>query len=101
MFDVSDFTERAVVQYGIDVLTAYELTPYEIGVVGRQLQEKRNCDFEDIIALAWHVEAFARQKKLPRLSKLIKDIRRKPKRETNISDAILKAMAAEKGVIIE
>lgn len=101
MFDVSDYAERAAVQFGIDILTVYELTPYEIGVAGRQMQERRNCDFEDVIALAWHVEAFARQKRLPSLNKLIKDIRHKPKKQDSRSDTILKAMAAAKGVTIK
>jgi hypothetical protein len=43
----------------------------------------------------------ARQKKLPSLEKLLKDVRKKPKKKNSASDAILKAMAAEKGVIIK
>ncbi|HEY8390104.1 MAG TPA: hypothetical protein VIL26_04045 [Clostridia bacterium] len=85
---------------GIDVMTAYELTPFEISVIGKQRQEKRYVEFENIIALAWHTEALARQKKMPRLDKLIKDIRKKPKKTYSAGDAVLKAMAAEKGVKI-
>lgn len=100
MFSISEFTEDAVVQFGIDPLTAYELTPYEITVAGRQATEKQTREFENILALAWHTEAFARQKKLPRLSKILKDVRRKPNNKMSAGDALLKALAAEKGVKI-
>lgn len=95
------FSEDAVIKLGISVSDAYELTPYEITVIGRQKQEGRYEQLENLITLAWHTEAMSRQKKMPRLSKLLKDIRRKPRKQTSASDAILKAMAAEKGVIIK
>lgn len=94
------FTEKAVISFGIDIMSAYKLTPYEITVVGRKVQEQRYTEFENIITLAWHIEAFARQKKMPKLNKLLKDIRKKPKKSSSASDAILRAMAAEKGVKI-
>lgn len=78
-----------------------EYTPYEIALLAKQYREKQYEQFEDLLSLAWHTEAFSRQKKLPRLEKILKDVRRKPKRKNSASDAILKAMAAEKGVIIE
>jgi hypothetical protein len=95
---VGGFTQDAVIRLGIDIITAYELTPYEITVIGRQVQEQRYVEFENIITLAWHTEAFARQKKMPSLKKLLKDVRKKPKKKNSVSDAILKAMAAEKGI---
>lgn len=78
-----------------------QYTPYEISLLAKQYREKQYEQFEDLLSLAWHTEAFSRQKKLPRLEKILKDVRRKPKRRNSASDAILKAMAAEKGVIIE
>ena len=78
-----------------------EYTPYEIALLAKQYRERQYEQFEDLLSLAWHTEAFSRQKKLPRLEKILKDVRRKPKRKNSASDAILKAMAAEKGVIIE
>ena len=78
-----------------------EYTPYEIALLAKQKREKRYQEFEDLLSLAWHTEAFSRQKKLPRLEKILKDVRRKPKKKNSASDAILKAMAAEKGVILE
>ena len=92
------FIEQTVVKLGLNIMTAYELTPYEITVIGRQVQEKRYTEFENIIALAWHTEAFARQKKMPRLNRLFKDIRKPVKNSNSSSDAILKAMALEKGI---
>ena len=93
--------EDAVIRLGIDVLMFYELTPYEITVIGRQRQEQRYTDLENQINLAWHIEAMSRQKKMPSLNKLLKDIRKTPKKKSSLSDAILKAMAAEKGVDIK
>lgn len=78
-----------------------QYTPYEISLLAKQYREKQYEQFEDLLSLAWHTEAFSRQKKLPHLEKILKDVRRKPKRRNSASDAILKAMAAEKGVIIE
>ena len=78
-----------------------EYTPYEIALLAKQKREKRYQGFEDLLSLAWHTEAFSRQKKLPRLEKILKDVRRKPKKKNSASDAILKAMAAEKGVILD
>lgn len=87
--------------FGIDPLIVGEYTPYELTLIVKQRAAQEQKEFEDILCLAWHVEAFARQKKLPKLEKLLKDARRKPKKKTSKGDAILKAMAAEKGVIIK
>lgn len=92
--------EDAVINLGIDPLVVGDYTPYELVLIAKQKNKESNQKFENIITLAWHVEAFARQKKLPKLEKIIKDIRR-PKQRQSRSDAILKAMAAEKGVIIK
>ena len=69
--------------------------------MAKQHREAQYCEFENLLSLAWHTEALARQKKLPSLEKLLKDVRKKPKKKNSASDAILKAMAAEKGVIIK
>lgn len=70
-------------------------------MLAKQHREKQLCEFENLLSLAWHTEAFSRQKKLPRLERVLKDVRKKPKKKNSASDAILKAMAAEKGVIIK
>jgi len=78
-----------------------EYTPYEIYLLVKQRKEAQYQEFENLLTLAWHTEAFARQKKLPSLEKVLKNVRKKPKKKNSASDAILKAMAAEKGVIIK
>ena len=88
-------------QLGIDPLVIGEYTPYELVLISKQKQEQAQRAFENDLVLAWHVEAFSRQKRLPKLEKVLKDARRKPRKMQSRSDAILKAMAAEKGVIIE
>jgi hypothetical protein len=78
-----------------------EYTPYELTILAKQKSFYNQSKFESDLSLAWHTEAFARQKKLPKLEKIIKDSRRPHKNQISKSDAILKAMAAEKGVIIK
>jgi len=60
--------------------------------------EKNKRQIDELIFLAWHVEAFARHKRLPNLSQLIKDTHKV--KTSSKSDEILKAMAREKGVIL-
>ncbi|MDE6604784.1 MAG: hypothetical protein K2K85_02040 [Clostridia bacterium] len=98
MFSLCD---QAVIQYGVDPLIVGEYTPYELLLLSKQKAAREQKDFENDLCLAWHTEAFARQKKLPSLEKVLKDSRKKPsKKKNNKSDAILRAMAAEKGVKI-
>lgn len=86
---------------GIDPLVVGEYTPYEISLIAKHKKEEQQREFETSLTLAWHIEAFNRQKRLPKLEKLIKDARKPPKSVETRSDAILKAMAAEQGVIID
>jgi len=50
------------------------------------------------ITQAYYTEYFARYKKLPQLSKVLKDIDKPQKQVMSKGDIILKAMAMEKGV---
>ena len=94
--------EQAVVVWGVDPLSVGEYTTYELTLIAKQKKKTEQSDFEKMLCLAWHTEALARQKRLPRLEKLLKEARKKPSSKTSSkSDAILKAMAAEKGVIIK
>ncbi len=78
-----------------------EYTPYELGLLAKHKKRAEQLDYENLLILAWHTEAFARQKKLPRLNKLLKDARKKNNSKAiSKGDTILKAMAAEKGVQI-
>lgn len=88
-------------QFGIDPMTVGEYTPYELSLIAKQKQKRDQDVFENLLCLAWHTEAFARQKRLPTLNKVLRDARKKPKKQVSKSDAILKAMAAAKGVIIK
>ena len=98
---MSVFLEKAVVQFGVDPLIAGEYTPYELLLIGKQVQEKSYREFENALTVAWHTEAFARQRRLSKLDKILKNVRKPPKKTNSRSDAILKAMAAAKGVIIK
>lgn len=84
----------------MDPLTVGEYTPYELTLIARQQAASAQREFENMLCHAWHTEALARQKRLPSLKKLIKDARKKPGSQTSRGDAILRAMAAEKGVTI-
>lgn len=87
--------------FDIDPLQIGEYTPYEVALLAKQKRERETRQFENNITLAWHTEAFARQKRLPNLSKVLKDIRKKPKKKNSAGDVVLKAMAAEQGIIIK
>jgi len=100
-FDLSSFCDRAVVVLDIDPLVVGEYTPYELTLLSKAKTEREQRAFEDDLCLAWHTEAFARQKRLPQLENVLKKARKRPSKKSSMSDAILKAMAAEKGVIIE
>lgn len=93
--------DQAVVTWGVDPLVVGEYTPYELSLIAKQKKRAEQTDFENLLCLAWHTEALARQKKLPSLKKMLKDARKKPTVNASKGDAILKAMAAEKGVIIK
>ena len=88
-------------QFGLDPLFVGEYTPYELTLLDKQKQKRDQDEYENMLCLAWHTEAFARQKRLPTLGKVLRDARKKPKKQANKSDAILKAMAAEKGIIVK
>lgn len=68
-------------------------------MLAEQYNEKQQEKVKDLISLAWHIEAFARHKKLPRLKTLLRNIGKNNAVESK-SDMILKAMAADKGVIV-
>lgn len=88
--------------WGVDPLFVGEYTPYELGLLAKQKRQAEQLNFENMLTLAWHTEALARQRKLPRLEKLLREARKKPNsKASSKSDAILKAMAAAKGVIIK
>jgi len=50
----------------------WELTPHELGLMFDGYAEGVNVRRQELLYLAWHVEAFARQKRLPNLKKYSK-----------------------------
>lgn len=66
-------------------------------LLSESFQHKEEQRVKEILALAWHTEAFARHKKLPKLDNLLKN-RGKSKKQESKSDMILRAMAREKGI---
>ena len=52
---------------------------------------------KDYITLAYYTQVFARQKKLSKLSKILKSI---DKPQSSTGDIVLRKMAEEKGVIL-
>lgn len=88
-------------QFGLDPLTVGEYTPYELTLLAKQKQKRDQDEYENALCVAWHTEAFARQKRLPAFEKVLRNARKKPKKQVSKSDVILKAMAAEKGIIIK
>lgn len=91
-----------MVVWGVDPIKVGDYTPYELALIAKHKKKEEQTDFENLLCLAWHTEALARQKKLPRLEKLLKEARKKPNlKASSKSDAILKAMAAAKGVTIK
>lgn len=55
----------------------WELTPYEFGLVSEGYIQRQRQGLQDKIYLAWHIEALARQKKLPKLDTLLKSVVKK------------------------
>lgn len=87
-----------MVKLGLDPLEVWEYTPKELSFIAEQRQESAKTRIQEILVLAWHTEAFARHKRLPALSQVIKGTANK---SSDKSDLILKAMAKEKGVEIK
>jgi hypothetical protein len=53
---------------------------------------------QELLYLAWHVEAFARQKRLPRLKKILIDSKIKKKTNSRLSTEQLMKIAQSKGL---
>ena len=57
------------------------MTPREFEMTLETYADDQTDHYNDLIYLAWHTEAFARQKKLEKLSKYLKDKKQKVKQE--------------------
>ena len=57
-----------------------------------------NARRQELLFLAWHIEAFARQKRLPSLKKILKDSGIKKKTNSRLSTEQLMKVAESKGL---
>lgn len=76
----------------------WKLTPYEFNLMIEGFLAREERKINDILYLAWHVEAFARAKRLPKLQTLLK--KRKPKSQKQLlPKEQLIGIAKQKGLI--
>jgi hypothetical protein len=59
------------------------MTPLELDLILKNHEDQYKNKINELLFVAWHVEAFARQKKLPKLSKIITDKKKKPVKKDN------------------
>jgi hypothetical protein len=71
-------------------LDFWNLTPYEFSIIVEGYSERQTEKRQELLYLAWHTEAFARQKRLPGLKKLLKDNGQKKKNNTLSKEELLK-----------
>lgn len=60
----------------------WRLTPFEFNMIAESFMARREQKTNDLIYLAWHIEAFSRAKKLPRLESLLK--KRRPRAQGRV-----------------
>jgi hypothetical protein len=76
----------------------WELTPFELGIMFEGYAEEKAERRQELLYLAWHVEAFARQKRLPSLKKILKDSGIKKTTNSRLSNEQLMKIAKSKGL---
>ncbi len=77
----------------------WETTPYELSLIIEGYGERQSERRQELLYLAWHIEAFARQKRLPALKKILKDSGIK-KTQKKLSIEQLYVIAKSKGLIV-
>lgn len=77
----------------------WELTPFELGLLFEGYADEKAEQRQALIYLAWHIEAFARQKRLPSLKKLLNDSGLNKKRSRLSTEQLMK-IAESKGLKI-
>jgi hypothetical protein len=97
---LTEYYEFAVKSLGLDPVGAWDYTPYEICLIAENYAFEAKEELKRNITQAYYTEYFARHKKLPKLSKVLKDIDKPQKQTMSKGDMVLKAMAREKGVIM-
>jgi len=76
----------------------WALTPAELGLLFEGCAEEKAERRQELIYLAWHIEAFARQKRLPSLKKILKDSGSKKTAPSRLSLEQLIKIARSKGL---
>lgn len=76
----------------------WELTPYELSLMFEGYALKKEDILREHIYLAWHIEALSRQKRLPKLNKLLRETKKKNKTQKQMSQAELINIAKSKSL---
>lgn len=76
----------------------WRLTPHELSVMLEGYAEEKAERRQELLYLAWHIEAFARQKRLLSLTKILKDSGMKKKTNSRLSTEQLMKIAQSKGL---
>ncbi|RVK61942.1 hypothetical protein CN162_01475 [Sinorhizobium meliloti] len=84
---------KSWVEAGQDPSLFWRLTLREIRVVLDGVAIRLRREHNDRAWLAWHIEALARQKKMPRLKELARASTAKPRRRQSIEEQIAIAQA--------
>lgn len=64
------------------------MTPYELRLYIDSFVKKEKQRQKELVTLAYYIEGFARQKKLPKLEKLINDIDKADKKKQTTEDML-------------
>ena len=73
------------------------MTPRELQIYLDAKEEINRNKINELLFVAWHVEAFARQKKLPKLSKIITEKKKKQKQSSNDMLSVIRNINAALG----
>lgn len=73
---------------GLDPSLFWRLTAREIAVILDGVSNRLKREHNDRASLAWHIEALARSKKLPKLKDLMHDAPKKSKQRQTVEEQI-------------
>lgn len=76
----------------------WKRTPYEISIVFDAYATKQTERRQELLSLAWYIEAFSRQKRLPKLEKILRQTNKKQKQKKQITKTELIQIAKSKGL---
>lgn len=86
-------------QSGIDPLKFWDYTPFELELIVNKYIEEEKKKAKDIISLSWYTEALHRQKKLPKLEKLLNNTPKKKMTAEEMANQVKKLNAIFGGEI--